>query len=262
MILNELGNTIIENKLFTKENILEIGNYYLENLNIQNKIKKIEIKPSRIAFASYSPNEKRIKLNLDEMIAYFANEAEKNKLNKKDYYSYINLKILQFLFHEIEHVRQYSINKMDTVENILLTIGKLNMDIWGMQEDNLIYLQTYEYNPNERMADLNSYKKIIEYLNILKKYINIKKANNLIKKEYIKTKIKGYENDKCPSEIYLLETNFDYIWNNMKFYDENRKIMYNKVSKEYNLEERLYLGLPVENIEIKKLSFIAKQNMI
>lgn len=232
-------------KIIDKREICYLFNYYIDKFNLRDYCSFIDLFTNENAFAYYSYYEKRIVLNLELMIDEFMNVCNFYKFFGKDYYGYINLKIIQYLLHEIEHVKQDKYCGND-FEGFLLMCAKINMDLWELNCDNKKYKQTYIYNPSERMADINSYSRV---LSIMRLFGFSGSFYSLIKKEYISSKIVGYDCEMCPSEVYFLETGMENVWKNMVFYNDDRFIMHKMVSLKYNLEERLYYGLPIDSKE-------------
>lgn len=258
--MNDLLNF---DKIIDNDYINKVYNYYIDKYNLHDSCTKLEFNSKNNNFAFYSSYDKKIVMNLNNMIERFNKISKNHNLKDKNYYGYINLKIIQFLLHEIEHAVQDNMSdKIDNLEEILISCTKLNMDLWEISGNGKMYEETYIYNPNERMADINSYKKIMMILKTISSDQSLKEMSSLLKKEYILSLIRGYDENICPSEKYLLTTGLSYIWTEMSFYDKDKNEMNKKVKKEYSFNKRLYLGLPIDNREFKKISFLTKKNMI
>lgn len=245
-------------KVIDKKVIHYLFNYYIDKFDLRNYCKFIDFSTNENAYAYYSAYEKMIVLNLELMIDEFMDVCDFYNFRGKDYYGYINLKIIQYLLHEIEHVKQDKYCGED-FEGLLLMCAKINMDLWELMRDDKKYKQTYIYNPSERMADINSYSRV---LSIMRLFGFSGDFYGLINREYISSKIAGYGCEMCPSEVYFCETGMENVWKGMTFYCNDRSIMYKMVSLKYNLEERLYYGLPIDSKEFKKMSLLLNKNVI
>ena len=110
-----------------------------------------------------------------------------------------------------------------------------------------LYNEYYEINPMERMAQINSYRTIINCLESIKKQIPMLFTFNHA--ALAAEKIRGYESSwqegLCPTHVYLKNTRKEDVWKSFDFYDENKAVLIKKVSNEYDLNKRLLLGLPV-----------------
>lgn len=252
------------NQIINKESIYLLYKYYITKYELYEDCQILEFASNFFSFASYSPEAKKINIDIDYIYTSLIDTCKEYELKNHDYYAYINLKIIQNLLHEIEHVKQIKIDTIcsKNLEHFLIGFTNLNMELWTLENSIEKYTETYEYNPNERMAELNSYKSIIMYIKLIKKFFELNKAYNLLSKEAITNKIRGYENEKCPCERYLETTDSIHIWHKMHFYNPSRRIMYKNVSEEYNLEKRLYLGLPIDEKEFKKISFLRDKIVI
>ena len=184
---------------------------------------------------------------------------------------YHNINITQCILHELEHAMQHKTAddyKNTSMEaklirtasllnrtlknpkfNELLLSGKIStkeLEIYLKDYENL-YNEYYEINPMERMAQINSYRTIINCLESIKKQIPMLFTFNHAALEA--EKISGYESSwqegLCPTHAYLKNTRKEDVWKSFDFYDENKAVLIKKVSNEYDLNKRLLLGLPV-----------------
>lgn len=264
--MNNICNLIENKKIIDKDSIYYFWKSCIKQEELFNECNVLDFCSINNPFyAYYSADEKKIVLNLDMMIDGFKDICDYYELKNNEYYGYINIRILQFVLHEIEHAKQEKKLKSYTnnLEMLLLSCSKLNMELWELIEGGYKkYNETYIYNPSERMAEIRSYKKILSFIELINKDSKIDKTFNILKREYIIENLNGYLTDMCPSEIYLVKTELDNIWKSMSFYDDDRNIMNEKAKKEYNIGKRLFLGLPIDNEEFKKMSLIRNKIMI
>lgn len=264
--MNNICDLIIKNKILDKDSIYCFWKSCIKQEELFNECDTLDFcLTNNLFYAYYSADEKKIMLNLDMMIEQFKNVCNYNGLKNNEYYGYINIKILQFLLHEIEHAKQEKKlkSRINNIEILLLSCSKLNMELWELVKDGYKkYNDTYIYNPSERMADIKSYKKILLFMESINHNLKIDKTLNILKEEYLIESLNGYLNDICPSEIYLIKTELENIWRSMSFYDDNHNIMNEKVKKEYDIRKRLLFGLPIDNEEFKKISTLRDKIML
>lgn len=256
--MKNIYDIIVENKIIDKNSIYEFCKSCIRQEKLFNECNTLDFCSNNNSFyACYSSDEKKIKLNLDMMIEEFKNMCTNYNLKNNEKYEYINLKIIQFILHEIEHAKQEKELKshISNLEIMLLSCAKLNMELWGLIKDGRKkYKDTYIYNPSERMADIKSYSKVLSIVESINANLDVGNILKILKREYVIKNLSGYSTDLCPTEIYLMETELENIWQNLSFYNTNRNIMNEKAKKEYNLKKRMLLGLPIDREEYKMMS--------
>ena len=192
---------------------------------------------------------------------------------------YRNIVIAQYILHELEHALQFkkaddqSDNSLEAelirasfkLEQIVKNPNFLESICFDEQAilDLVSYIQNYrslynkyyEFNPTEKMAEVNSYKTIIASLESIKKEI-IELSNHEIAL-FLNAMLTGYSKalklNLCPTQIYLDGTNQKEKWKNFDFYDEEEEKLMQKVKREYGLEKRLMYGLPITHKEYSDL---------
>ena len=206
----------VQNKLLDKNAI----NYILIELLNENNFQKINIfidnkkKPVYLddKLASYKNNTINVFLSrINEYILsdkYKTNFKNEYILNKFQNYLRKNLVILQALFHEIEHVEQFNNKDNITLEQKLCNLEKeFISETENIMNDNSLslfkrmnefsknkklYRNNYEISFMERMADINSYKKILELLEPIKSKVqDVYDLENYLLMETI---MKSYKN--------------------------------------------------------------------
>lgn len=198
-----------------------------------------------------------------------------------------NLEILHYILHECEHVQQYkqcndknnSLKKALLEESLhdtifLTEIDKL--DYSKLTEKELIninkkanycmlrysiYHTIYKYLPSERMAEIDSFKYI---LNLLKNEKNpeLCREKENYEKGYIIRELMGYkkENDKIVCPTFSMYQEFNKLLKNHELLNEIITSL-SKYSENIDLDERIYLGLPITTEEFNsKLKKIARKN--
>ncbi len=176
-----------------------------------------------------------------------------------NYFLYNNIYTLVTLFHEIDHAYQ----------NKLRYLNKSNLKTLLLKENILIKdsSELYKTLPKERMAKISSLLEAINIFNYLKKMT--------LKGETVKSFLKwdleyflflGYRDMSmkycCPSHEFLSKKGSIKLWESFDFYDEDPIALRRNVINQYSLEERLFLGLPIEPKEEKEISAIASSKFI
>lgn len=201
-----------------------------------------------------------------------------------------NLRILSYLFHEVNHLKEESVIELLNFESLLLSYSGLDMfypivenkikHIRYLTDDKLykrildrkideLYLKIYDKIPAERFANIRSYKEVLEsiynYPNFKENYNKeLKYINELYKDQYYL----GYDNYKKQDKYYTGPL-LDYLkfikmpdlLDDFGFYCEDIKVFLNKSSKEFSIEERMLYGLPVtleETDELDKKLILTK----
>lgn len=193
---------------------------------------------------------------------------------KKDVYEY-NLKILYFILHELEHVEQYKIsrNSDNSMKKTLLSESlfpnllkekiqnfdfkhatpeetfKLSAQIEYATIRGEMYSKLYEFLPAERMAEIDSFKYILDIIDRCK-CDGIKEQKEEYEKGYAIRELMGYREKngiiECPT--YTFYSQINNINNNEELFEKIISAL-DKNSKSMSLEERLYHGLPIDSKE-------------
>ena len=179
--------------------------------------------------------------------------------NRFDAIYYINIYVMHIVLHEIDHLFQTknSINKSNLTEEIMFLVNNISKYIYSrlLSQDlsieelknkinviKNIFTAMWEYAPHERLAEYNSYKKIISITSDIKE--KIPDVYNYINYYFKDLMLNSYvENDNTsPTLMYfdavnlrdLLETNTSYK------------------KKEHDFSERYKLGLYIKPEEYKE----------
>lgn len=160
--------------IITKNELILILECLVSNYNI----KVIETNVSSI-IARYYDRTNKLYINYDNFINVALVNLDKNKINTNNI-KYINYKIVQLLFHELEHIKQF--NNKD-----LLLVDSNQKEIEYKKNKTYSY-HLYMCNPLERLADINSLNKVKEYLSL----INKNNISNYFELEYLTNILYGY----------------------------------------------------------------------
>ena len=264
--IDNLKNVIDSGNIIDISFIYNLWKEYIEHFDLSHECSSINFVNDFLGgqSAGYSSNKREVIFNTELMKKEAIFCAKKYNLDGYDYYCYVNLKILEIILHEFEHIIQEKKSNIEPndLELELISWCKMNMELWRLINNKYTYNETYKFNPCERLAELYSYKNI---LNIIKTYgYTSNKVVNLLNKELSFIQLNGYNYEKdiiCPTEFYFMNTGLEPIWYNMNFYSSDRDRMLQNVQNSYSFEKRILLGLPISKVELKKIikrAFISK----
>ena len=222
--------------------------------------------------AGYDSLNKMILLYYESIPAVLDNRIRYECLfNGLELFWYRNLVITQIILHELEHASQYkkSDSKSDSsietkliraefvVEQALKNPKFMSALIKGeiseqeffeyRKRQQELYNQYYRLNPIERLAEIKSYRTILNVLSHVKDYFpslcEFKSA--CLFENYLRGYEESWNEGSCPSQVYLYGIRQENVWKEFDFYDQNGEQLFRNVSAQYNLCQRLTLGLPV-----------------
>lgn len=224
-----------------------INNKILNNSEIENIIiiliyqKKINDHISNIVFddeginglASYNTDDKKITI-YNSIINKMINNMNKDLLISNNFQKYLfqNLSILQIILHELEHVNQNNIICFDnSFESLIIRLSRL-IDFNNDE-------QLYETCPTERLAEIKSYKEIINIISPINNKIG--EIRNLLNSELVKRNIRGYhyKNNEiiCPLFTFFVLGNKEYLLKSIDVNNENDLDYRFKYGMQINLNE-------------------------
>lgn len=252
MISNELLEEIIDislrgqyinKKIIQKvfnEIFLNLDEYTTSNFNCL-EFGNIDRKTN--TFGTYYPEERVIKLDLIESYVYENKNKKLNMLIK-------NLRIINHLFHEVEHLKQSSKIIKNDLEAKLIMCSK---DI-----DEVLYNDLYDCVPIEKLAFANSWKLVLE--NILK-YPEFKnqyfETYKYINNEYIKNLKMGYYYDEYLDKYDVPLIRFLCMTKQLELLQELGSWNIagsNKTINNIPVEVKLKYGLPITRNDIDEIN--------
>lgn len=245
-------------------------NEFMNLYKLNNTVKDFNINNdnNNFAEATYNIDKKIITINYFLLEDYIKDGKVNNYSNNNLYY-FVNMKFLLAVMHELEHAKQLELlsTSKNDLTNLLIKYGysftilefrnSIYTKLCNYQVNNL-YEKTYNYNPIERMANINS---LFQLLSIFNKEYNLSdRVFNYFMNEMYKIIPNGYSknifnNIISPTEVFFKMINNQNIWKNLDFYNFNRHKMLELVTNKHTLEERLTLGLPLSYDEIKNYSY-------
>ena len=204
--------------------------------------------------------EKNLFISLSALQLYFLNTKGNyiSNFTGIEYAMYLNSILSQVILHELEHIVQYKtvLTSNDSIEKTLLSsdLSKAKTE----EEKKLLRKlekKYYKFEPAERLAQINSYKTLLNALSLRKNEIErlYELEKNLLISETLNAHPEAKKLGGCPSFVYLNGVGRKDIWESLPFYDEEKEKLLENVTKEYSLEKRLTLGLPITSKEYKNL---------
>lgn len=263
-ILRMLYDRSVNKKIFDSKDLMIIYQIFVNNYyGITKYLKNILIENNGNVDAFYSGSRRQIVINMDMVIEGLEEEIEKLSLKDNQIYFYYNIQLLLIMFHELQHVRQIYKAQNNGILGTLMFYGK-TLGTPPSEENETgeykrmvtnLYNRTYEYNPCEREAYIESARTVKSIIGRVA-FIDVNILDYLNHLE-LKSSLKGYikvcDIVSCPSEIYFSMIGNELIWKNLPFYsDKNKKIVKN-TKKIFTLQERLTYGLPIDYKEYEKV---------
>ena len=244
-------------------------NNYVRSVQFTDQLYKDDY---RVVCAAYDLLNMRILIDYESIQIDMESRSYYDQLfHKLEQVMFKNLTITQYILHELEHAYQnkQTDNKADdSIEAKLINAsfvleqamknprfltallnGKIPAQdfIACMIQNRELYKQYYHLNPTERLAQVNSFRTIINSIDPIKKYIP-----NLYEFEQaslLEEMLSGYQDSWnqgcCPTQVYLLGIGRSKVWNGFDFYSQDSSQLMKNVCEKYNLVRRLSLGLPV-----------------
>lgn len=232
------------NKIMTINDIDNILCMIIDNYKLQEYILNMSVQQiGSNKLASYSNSNKKL-IIYSNVIDIMINSIEENLIINSDFEKsmYKNLSLLQIILHEIEHaIQEKNFYLQNNLETFILRISNSVRD-----NERLYYL-----NPEERFAEIKSYKEIIIMLdNIKTKFENL---FNLLQTDQLERQLRGYRYCKpivdAPLIAYFKQANKESLLSAFEWYSSNYEESLNCVISRFNLNERLFYGFPISVIE-------------
>ena len=247
-VLRLIYDRTINNKILNLKDIEKIIELLVINKQLNNYIINMNTQLIRSnKLASYSINTKSITIyirTIEEMVKNIENNIV--NIDNFEIFLYKNLSILQVILHEVEHANQqkiaYSENSLEAF------IIRLSYQVNDKYNELL-----YEYNPEERLAEIKSFEQLIALINyISKKMIAIPEILETEKKLRM---LGGYHYKKSTINIPLVDYFTFGKWKEfLKCFDFSSETL-----KKYTLNKRLKYGFP---ISIDEYSIYMKSSII
>jgi hypothetical protein len=238
-ILKIIYDKSLNNKIININDINKILELLIIEKKLGDYIFDINVQPIRSNnLASYSYYSKNITI-YSQTIETMLKNIEVNMLNLNDFEKklYKNLALLQIILHEIEHANQAKISYTDnTLEAFIIRISYTVSDCY--------FESLYEYSPQERLAEIKSYREIISLMS----YINnkLEKLPLILETEKLQRQLRGYHYSKeiisSPLITFFKQGKKELILQSFDWYHTDSL---NTVYNIYNLNERFNYGFPI-----------------
>ncbi len=250
---------------------------YVRNVEF---IHGVDIEDDMITYASYNPFTMMIKINCD---------ALRSSLDDKSCYDHLfdgveqpmfkNFLITQYVLHELEHAYQNRQSQDQEDHSLETTLINASMKLEKMMRDPKIlnaiqtdpnfahdmkdyalytkqlYQRYYVINPAERLAQIRSFRTIVTALEPIKKHVPrlYEFENASLLEELLQGYEESYDLGICPTQVYLQGNDQSEVWSQLDFYHPNEQQLRENVHRQYTLNKRLTLGLPVSPKEYELL---------
>ena len=271
-ILNKLYLYIENNKIIDDNFIYYSIQKLLKQYKLYNQVKNICVINNNDSYYSYYNKTIAINLKYEKELIKALIHILKKDLDNKSYISLINLLLLESIYHEIEHAKQYKLVKsnINNTEAKLLNLSfnyyidkntsekKVNEYFNALNKEYNNQLDYYFCSPDERLAYIKStniiykYSKLVQKNKIVIDYINYHWLENIVDEYEIKE-------DKiiCPIKKFFDIRTAVAIDNNIEIIPFKELIDINKETKKYATAKKLLYGFPVckNELDFYKKSF-------
>lgn len=205
-------------------------NEYISNMKVQ------QIRSKNLA--SYS-NETKVITIYSNIIDLMIKNIDKQIIPSDNLLKnlYKNLSILQVIMHEVEHANQEKlIDTTNNLESFILRLSEL------VPENSILY----EYKPEERLAEIKSYKEILTLISLLNN--KSKQINDLMEIDSLQKLLRGYHYENqiitTPLITYFEKGKKPELLTPLVITNNEKKVI-----SVYNLEDRLKYGFPITTEE-------------
>lgn len=277
-ILKLIYNYSKNNKIIDKEYIEKLVEIYIDyydvNSYVFNRINYQSVsQDNQTNIAGYSYNNKTIYIFTNRFMQEIERKSNLSKYVPINQFVFLkNVELTHIILHELEHVLQAKImTEKQTIESEILKLSgisksteiiSLKLRNSGLDYDLIKkvlkcklnkYYEFYNYAPPERLADFNAHKKMVNILSPIQKSIPKIYDGEVIKMGQIKIKGYMYNNEiVSPTRLFLIQQGEEHSLSNFDWYDKDTKISLIKSKKNYDEDERMKLGLPIDEKEYKK----------
>ena len=227
-----------EDKELDDNFINEAFELMIKNLNINDYISDFSIDNNSIQLGSYSNMDKKIKINKDHIME--CNHVVKNK----------KLLTLEVIRHELEHAKQlkklynwqkdiessiidYSLRSYKLIEGLVIPFDQIEY------EPNFLELkkkQNYTIDPGERLAEINSWKYIINLIKNQNHTDDLLQSRTMLYKSFIR----GYKDNG----YYLDPPTYEFLLK-LGLYRDLYLLKQTVDQQKYCFNTRLTYGLPL-----------------
>lgn len=258
-IYNESNKIIDEHFAFSS--IEELINEY----QLDNQINNIFIINNGDSYYSYYDKVIAINLKNEKELLNSLLHVLKKKMDNKSYISLVNLLLLESIYHEIEHAKQYKIvdSNINNIEARLLNLSfnhyidenvdedKVNKYLFDLEKEYNNQLDYYYCSPDERFAYIKSINMIYKYSKVVQKnrvvidYLNYHRLEHIVEEYDVKrNKI------ICPLEKFFnirIEVANE---NKVELIPFDELIDINEEKNNFKTAKRLLYGMPVNRNEL------------
>ena len=248
-------------------------NSYVRGIEFTDKLPKNDYE---VACAGYDVLNMKISVDYVSMQILMENQGYYDQLfNTFEQILFRNLTITQLLLHELEHACQnkqadckndnsieaklikVSLTSVRALKNprVLDALSKGEMSLKDFTnyilQNRKLYKLYYSLVPTERLANVYSFKTILNLLEPIRK--SIPSLYEFEQASLFEAMLSGYSTfwsqDICPTHAYLQVSRRNNMLKEFDFYSEDAGQLLDNVSAKYTLARRLSLGLPVSKIE-------------
>ena len=220
--------------------------------------------------ACYNSLEREIRMNYPNINeAILVNRNVFSLFGTTEQYMFSYAIVLQILLHEIEHANQEKMyqegtersfetkltNACSAHDTVFLGLLDYDFSVMNMAYDRLHQLtkKFYSFNPEERLANINSYSTLIKVFKHLENHPKLVEYHKFL---YLLSLSDAHLEAKnigiCPTQVFFDNTMRHSEWKKFSFYSDDPDELIKNVIAKHTLEFRLKYGLPVSDDELEQ----------
>lgn len=279
----------INNKKANKAFVEYVIKYLITYYDVNSYIDNFEVISNKLNFNKsnlqglYDDKDKIISIFLGNIDYYSQKVSKICNLGAVNTYFVFNSEVIATILHEFEHVLQKRVIDESKFKDIMLKKDNEVFLIYVCQifydkkiydfiyEDEIfpkkinynLYKKVYSFNPEERLAQINSLSRMKNILN--NNVIDLDLLNCIFYIQMYTDILKGYKLNRstqliCPSEYFFKAIGKKSIWKAYEFYDSNRNKLLNTCINNYDLNYRLRCGFPISYVEYTAIGENLRKN--
>lgn len=230
----------IRAKILGKEDIQELINLLLKHYEINDLVKNVRMDNSKNLFGCYNANTRELFINHSLIVSTAFRKYHINIMNiTNNDIQRINLDLLFYVFHEIEHVNQikYINNGENKTLKDILVLGFDEQMLSCLNKDDK-YSRFHDAYIHEYNANVLAAMKLSDYVDKIEAY---KYAKEILYKHFCYGYYQRPDGLTCPTKEFLTLVEKDKEMPKDNNFDEYTKVAY---------------GLPVDEVTYEKIKQI------
>lgn len=279
----------IKNQIVSDSWMEQMINDVIHEMDLNDYVSKVEFiqrlicdYKQNIPVIEYYPTTKQLRIYANGIgLLLKQNHPYDDILNMNEFSFHRNLLIIQVILEKLEWIRHIKVtHEKIGMEAELLTLSQTckenfenNCQISGvrtsfmeqrMRKNYQIYQQVKEFSPEKRIALIQSYRKLMNWIESMQD--DIPKMHLLEQINLLTHTLNGYQiaNNAVisPTIQYFTSTGYLAELSRFSWYDDNYYNCVKKSKQVYHLSDRMLYGLPIEEEEYLEIKNEIKQKRL